>query len=305
MADQKLYDVLGVKRDATEDEIRRAYRSLAKKLHPDLNPGNKEAEERFKQVSSAFDILGDKEKRQRYDSGEIDAEGHERPRQEFYRRHADAGAGRQYESGAGFEDFADFSDLFAEAMRQRKRTEPRDIAGSDAIYNLQVEFLDAANGATRRVTMPDGVVLDIKIPAGVEEGQVLRLRGKGHPGFGKGPPGDALVLIAVRPHPFFTRQGDDVLLELPVALNEAVLGARVEVPTPDGSVRMTLPKGTQNGQVLRLKGKGVKRGGSAGDLLVKARLVMPETIDDDLRAFFETWQKDHAYHPRSGREFKS
>ncbi len=305
MADRKLYDLLGVKPEASDPEIQRAYRKLAKELHPDLNPGNKEAEERFKAITGAYDILKDAAKRARYDSGEIDSQGQERQREEFYRRHADTGSDHAYHSSAGYDDFADFSHVFAEAMRRRQQAEPVDWPGTDVVYNMDVDFLDAANGATRRVTMPDGVVLDIKIPAGVEAGQVLRLRGKGSPGRGKGKPGDALILIAIRSHPLFTRDGNDISLEVPVALHEAILGAQLDVPTLAGSVRMRLPKGVQNGQVLRLRGRGIKRGDTSGDLLVRARIVMPEAIDDDLQAFFERWQQDHAYNPRSGTEFKS
>ncbi|MFV0297084.1 MAG: DnaJ C-terminal domain-containing protein [Hyphomicrobiaceae bacterium] len=307
MADRKLYDLLGVKPDVSNDDLRKAYRKLAKELHPDLNPGNKEAEERFKAITAAYDILKDAESRGRYDRGEIDASGQERPRQDFYRHHAESAnpGNHAYQSSAGYEDFSDFSDIFAEAMRRRQRAEPADMPGEDAAYNMSVDFLDAANGATQRVTMPDGVVLDIKIPAGVEEGQVLRLRGKGHPGRGKGKAGDALVLIAIRPHSLFKRDGDTISIEVPVAINEAVLGGRIEVPTLRGSVRMKLPKGTQNGQTMRLKGQGIKRGDIAGDMLVSARIVMPETVDPDLEAFFEKWQAEHAYDPRTGSEFTS
>jgi DnaJ-class molecular chaperone len=304
MADRKLYDLLGVKPEATDDEIRREYRKLAKKLHPDLNPGDKAAEARFKEVSAAYDILGDQDKRARYDRGEIDAEGQERPREGFYRRHADTAADHPYQSSAGFEDFADFSEIFGEAMRQRRsagrRQPPADHPGSDVVYNMDVDFLDAALGVKRRVTMPDGVVLDISIPAGIEEGQVLRLKGKGMPGIGKGAPGDALILVAIRPHPTFRREGANVLLEVPVGIHEAVLGARIEVPTLDGSVRLALPKGAQNGQVLRLRGKGIATAGGAGDLLVTLRIAMPPAVDEELRAFFERWQTDHAYDPRKG-----
>ncbi|MEZ5856297.1 MAG: J domain-containing protein [Hyphomicrobiaceae bacterium] len=175
----------------------------------------------------------------------------------------------------------------------------------DAVYNMDVDFLDAANGATRRVTMPDGVVFDIKIPLVSRQGKCPSQRqGQSRPRQGS-TRRRAMILIAINDHPLFKREGDIISLELPVALHEAVLGASVEVPTLTGTVRMTLPKGTQNGQVLRLRGRGIKKGATAGDILVRARIVMPDKVDDELTAFFEGWQKQHAYNPRQSAEFKS
>jgi DnaJ-class molecular chaperone len=296
------YETLGVKRDASQEEIRAAYRKLAKELHPDLNPGDKEAEEKFKIVSAAYDILGDAEKRARFDRGEIDASGAERPREPYYRDFHRAGAQEHpYGSSAGFEDFGDiFSDLFGGAEGGRTRFR---MPGGDVHYGLPVEFLEAANGATKRISLPDGSTLDVNIPLGTADGQVLRLRGKGAAGIGGGPPGDALVTISVRPHPFFTRKGDDIELVLPVTLREAVLGAQLEVPTPTGRVRMTIPKGASSGTRLRLRGKGVsRRDGSRGDEYVVLSVVLPDRPDPELEAFVERWSAGQSQNPRSHLE---
>lgn len=302
-----LYQVLGVSRTATQDEIRKAYKRLAKSMHPDLNPGDKSAEARFKEIAAAYDILKDPEKRARYDRGEIDATGAERPERHFYREYAGAGAGGPYYSTRGFEDFEDISDIFADFLGRRRAGAfggawRARAAGEDAHYSLEVDFLDAARGAVKRITLPDGAVLDVRIPEGTRDGQTIRLRGKGHPGLGGGPAGDALVTIAVRPHPLFRCEGDDIVIELPISLDEAVLGGKVEVPTIDGRVNVTIPKGTSSGQTLRLKGKGLKRHGKAGrgDQLIRLRIVLPPSIDPELERFMTEWRQRHAYDPRKG-----
>jgi DnaJ-class molecular chaperone len=292
------YETLGVKPDATAEEIRAAYRKLAKQLHPDLNPGDRQAEEKFKTVAAAYDILGDADKRARFDRGEIDATGAERPRERYYRDFQGAGAqAHPYSSDAGYADYGDIlSDLFGHA--QGGRTQFR-MRGNDVHYRLQVEFLEAVNGATKRISLPDGSTLDVNIPAGTADGQVLRLRGKGGQGIGGGPPGDALVTIEVRPHPFFTRRGDDIELALPVTLREAVLGARLEVPTPEGRVRMTIPKGASSGARLRLKGKGApRRDGGRGDEYVILSVVLPDRLDPELEAFAQRWSAGEGQNPR-------
>jgi DnaJ-class molecular chaperone len=292
------YEILGVKPNATAEEIRAAYRKLAKQLHPDLNPGDRQAEDKFKAVASAYDILGDPEKRSRFDRGEIDASGAERPRERYYRDFHGAGAQEHaYSSDAGYADFGDvLSDLFGRAEGGRTRFRMR---GNDVHYRLEVEFLEAVNGATKRISLPDGSTLDVTIPAGTTDGQVLRLRGKGGPGIGGGPSGDALVTIEVRPHPFFTRKGDDVELVLPVTLREAVLGARLEVPTPSGRVRLTIPKGASSGTRLRLRGKGApRRDGSRGDEYAIVSLVLPDRPDPELEAFAQRWSAGEGQNPR-------
>jgi DnaJ-class molecular chaperone len=300
MADD-LYSVLGVAKTATAEDIIKAYRKLAKKLHPDLNPGDKQAEEKFKEVSHAYSILNDPEKRGQYDRGEIDGSGQERPQQRYYREYAGGPEGARYRSAAGFEDIGAFSDLFgdlfgrgAEARGGRGGAQ-FSMRGQDAQYRLEIDFLDAVNGTKQRITLPDGGTLDVAIPAGVIEGQVLRLKGKGMPGFGEGPPGDALVEIGIKPHPVFKREGDDIIVEVPIGFDEAALGGKVEVPTIGGRVAVTVPAGSNTGQTLRLKGRGVK---GKGDQLVRLSVVMPERIDDELKSFAETWRKSHPYDPR-------
>jgi DnaJ-class molecular chaperone len=299
------YKVLGVPRDAPDEEIRRTYRKLAKQLHPDLNPSNPAAsEERFKKVSSAYDIVGDPVKRKQYDRGEIDANGE--PRRGYQRAQAGGagpfggrGGGARQGEEYGFGDI--FSDLFGGARAGRGETDaPFATLGRDVRYTLEIDFLEAATGAKKRVTMPDGGVLDLAVPQGVSDGQVLRLKGKGSPGVRGSEPGDALVEIKVRPHPQFSRAGDDIVLELPITIDEAVLGAKVEVPTVSSRVQLTIPKATSSGRVFRLKGKGVHNSttGGTGDQLVTVRIVLPQTIDEKLAYFMSEWRQSHSYDPR-------
>lgn len=294
------YATLGVTRNASDDDIRRAFRKLAKELHPDISKGN---EERFKKVSSAYEILGDAEKRRAYDRGEIDGRGDPRhPGFRQYARGARAGAGAGAGPG-GFDEFGFgdiFSDIFGSMGRGGAGQRTNFTAkGQDVRYTLEVDFLEAALGATKRVTLPGGGMLDLNVPAGVTDGQSLRLKGKGQRGAGGADPGDALIEVRVRPHPQFKREDDDILLELPVTIDEAVLGAKVEVPTISGRVQLTIPKGTSSGRVFRMKGKGVKSAGrsEAGDQLVTVRIVLPEKIDDTLAYFFSEWRQKNAYDP--------
>jgi DnaJ-class molecular chaperone len=301
---EDLYSTLGVPKTASAEDITKAYRKLAKKLHPDLNPGDKAAEEKFKKVTSAYDILGDAEKRGRYDRGEIDASGQETPQQRYYREYAGGEDGARYRSTAGFEDIGAFSDLFGDlfgergGMRGGRGGARFSMRGSDSQYRLDVDFLDAVNGTKTRITLPDGGTLDVNIPPGVTDGQALRLRGKGNPGIGEGEPGDALIEIHVRPNPVFKREGNDIVVEVPITFDEAVLGGKIEVPTIGGRVFATVPPGSNTGQTLRLKGRGIKTKGSAGDQLVKLSVVLPDRIDDDLKRFAETWREAHRYDPR-------
>ena len=295
------YKVLGVARDAPDEEIRRVYRRLAKELHPDVNPGNRaSAEERFKKVSAAYEIVGDPVKRKQYDRGEIDANGEQR--RGYQRAHAGgarAGGGRRGDEYGGFGDV--FSDLVGGAGRWRWGEGDSQFAarGQAVRYTLEIDFLEAAAGAKKRVTMPDGGALDLSIPEGVSDGQVLRLKGKGSPGARGSEAGDALVEIKVRQHPQFKRIGDDISLELPITIDEAVLGAKIEVPTVSGRVQLSIPKGTSSGRVFRLKGKGVRNSASnrTGDQLVTVRIVLPDTVDDKLAYFISEWRQSHRYNP--------
>ncbi|NOD78636.1 MULTISPECIES: DnaJ C-terminal domain-containing protein [unclassified Ruegeria] len=298
------YSVLGVAKDASAAEIKKAYRRIAKECHPDLKPGDAEAEAKFKAAAAAYDLLKDPETRARYDNGEIDASGQERPQQQYYREYAEA-AGNPYRGRQADPD--DMSDIFAEFMRGRggfggQRGHEFHAPGHNLNYSLQISFLDAVFGASQKLTLPDGDRIEVKIPAGITDGQTIRLRGKGAPGYGEGPPGDALVTVSVASHPVFDRQGDDIHIKLPITIDEAILGGKVPAPTIDGGVNVSVPAGTSSGKTLRLRGKGVKKRGSSerGDQLIELTVSMPDTIDDDLKQFMETWRETHSYDPRKG-----
>ena len=298
-----LYQRLGIQRGANEAEIKKAYRSLAKQLHPDRNKDNPNAAKRFGEVTAAYDILSDKDKRAQYDRGEIDENGN--PKMPFGAGFGGArsGAGPRPDMG-GFEGFqgsgfsgdtADLSDLFEGLFGRgggggfggfRQRAQPPQ-KGADIAYRLTVPFLDAATLKPQRITLADGKTIDLKLPNGVEDGTKIRLAGKGQDG--PGGPGDAIVTIAISPHPFFRRDGNDIRLDLPVTLKEAVLGAKVKVPTPDGAVMLTVPKNSSSGQVLRIKGRGfTDRKGKRGDQLLNLEISLPPA-DAELEAFAERW----------------
>ena len=299
-----LYKVLGVARDASDEEIRKAYRKLAKENHPDLNPANPSAERRFKEVAAAYAILGDPEKRKRYDAGEIDETGAQRPERRFYREYAEAGPRYKYETRGEF-DFADLGDLFSDLFgRAGARAGPGGAAfrmkGTDVRYSLTVDFLEAVNGAKKRVEMPDGKSLDVTIPPGLQDGQMLRLKGQGMPGVGGGPAGDALIEVSVRAHPGFRREGNDVWSVVPITVKEALAGGSVRVDTVTGPVVLKIPRGSNSGRLLRMRGKGVPdpRSGQRGDHLVELRVVLPDMPDAELERLITEWEAKHPYDPR-------
>lgn len=292
---KNLYDVLGVKRGAEKDEIKKAYRKLTKKLHPDLNPGDEKNEERFKAVSAAYDILGKDKKRGQYDRGEIDESGAEKAPQ-YSQQYARQPNGQQ--GHGGFQDVGDMGDIFSQMFRDRQTQSRQSFAGQDQRYHMSISFIEAALGGKKPVQMADGA-LNVTIPQGIEDGKSIRLKGKGQPGYGGGPAGDALIQIHVLPDPVFSREGLNINLTLPITLYEAALGGKVEVPTLHGPVGLKIPKGSRTGQTMRLKGRGIAmRSGKKGDQMVTLSVQMPDEIDDDLATFMEGWKDTHPYDPR-------
>ena len=291
------YETLGVQRTADEAAIRAAYRKLAKKHHPDVNPGKPDAAVRFGEISAANELLSDKEKRARYDRGEIDAEGHEvQPQRQYYR---DTPGQERYDQPAGGFSQEDLEAFLAQAFgRSGQRSDwgatGRPMHGRDMQYSLPVSFVDAASGTTSRLALPDGKTLDVRIPAGTEDGHILRLRGQGGPGFNGAPAGDALIEITVAPDPRFHRDGDDIINDLPVSLKEAVLGTSVEVPTIHGPVRLSIPPGSGTGTRLRLRGKGIRH----GHQFVQLQVILPPGDEPELTAFLKTWTPRQKSSPR-------
>ena len=292
------YEILGVQRSADDAALRAAYRKLAKKHHPDVNPNNPDAATRFAEISSAYDLLSDKDKRARFDRGEIDAEGHEVHQQRQYYR--DAPGHERYEPAGGFSQ-EDLEAFFAQSFGQAGRRSDwgatgRPMPGRDMQYSLTVSFIDAATGTTRRLSLPDGKTLDVRIPAGTEDGHILRLRGQGGAGFNGAAAGDALIEITVAPDPRFHRDGDDIVTDLPVSLQEAVLGTSLEVPTIHGAVRLGIPPGSGTSTRLRLRGKGIRQ----GHQFVQLKVVVPPGNEPELAEFLKTWTPKQSFNPREG-----
>jgi DnaJ-class molecular chaperone len=316
------YDQLGVSKSASAADIKSAYRKLAKKLHPDANKHDPKAASRFAELNAAYEIVGDPDKRKAFDRGEIDAEG--KPRFQGFGRGQGFG-GQGFGGEGGFEafnwgregfaraggrggasgGFGGFEDLLKEAFSARGArggrpggfgVEPDDTA-QDISATLTISLPEAAAGVKKRVLLPTGKEVDVKIPAGLAEGQTIRLKGQGHPGPG-GRSGDVLISVTVAPHPLFTRDGADLRLELPITLYEAVLGGKVRVPTLDGAVELAIPAGTSSGRTFRLKGKGFPAKERTGDLLVSARIVLPEGKDAALDDLMKQWRDGRPYDPR-------
>ncbi|MDY0871508.1 DnaJ C-terminal domain-containing protein [Dongia rigui] len=300
------YKTLGVGRLATADELKKAYRKLAKKLHPDLNPGDKKIEAQFKEVSAAYDMLSDAEKRRRYDRGELDDNGNPRPG--FQGGHpwgarpgGAAGAGRARTAKDFGLDESDNDEIFKDFFGFGRGRANFKMRGADVTYRLEVDFIDAAVGAKKRVNLTDGKTIDVTLPAGTEDGAQLRLKGQGMPGQGGAANGDAFVEVSVKAHPYFERDGFDILLECPISLPEAVLGGTIEVPTVDGRVALKVPVGSNSGTQLRLKGKGILNAKTKqrGDQYVRFVVTLPKNGDADLEKAIGEWAKTHAYDVRS------
>jgi DnaJ-class molecular chaperone len=310
------YLELGVKRDAGADEVQKAFRKLAKELHPDKNPGNKTTEERFKRVSAAFELLRDPEKRKKFDRGEIDADG-----QPVFRGHpgggfqgARPGAGGGFGGGAGARfDGIDLDDILGGMFGDSRRggggagfggagfggARQPPQKGADVKIKLDVDLMDTIAGNTRRVVLADGRHLDVNVPKGTRDGQTLRLKGQGQASPNGGPHGDALVELHLKAHPLFRLDGNDLHMDLYVSLPDAVLGAKVQAATPDGPVMVTLAEGSNSGTTLRLKGRGAldAKTSARGDLFVHVVIALPEKVDDELKAFAQKWRDRAPYTP--------
>lgn len=309
------YDILGVKRDADADAVKKAFRKLAKTFHPDQNKNDPRAKEKFAEANAAYEILGDEKKRGQFDRGEIDAEG--KPKfQGFgggWNGFGQAGGGRARQSGqtgdfefhfGGGSPFGAaggagdiFSELFGAAAgggRGRARPIPK---GEDVAAAVAVPLIEAVKGGKVQVFLPTGRTLEVKIPAGIEDGKQIRLRGQGHPSQYGGEAGDAIVTVRIAPHPLFRIDGRDLRADLPVTLYEAVLGGTIDVPTLDGRVELTIPPNSNGGRTLRLRGKGLP-GATAGDLYVSLKIMLPEAPDPDLDALMKQWKANRPYQPR-------
>jgi DnaJ-class molecular chaperone len=317
------YEVLGVKKNADAATIKSAYRKLAKKLHPDANKTDPKAAQRFAELNSAYELLGEDDKRKAYDRGEIDAEGKPKFRgfegfgpgggfgragragSDFNYEHFSFGPEGARRSGGpgGFSSFDDLlNSMFAGAARGRGRTHPgfapeeMEPAGHDVTVEVTISLTEAATGTTRRVRLPPGKEVDVKIPAGLGEGKQIRLKGQGLPS--PGGIGDVLITVKVAPHPYFVRDGDNLRIDVPITLYEAVLGGRVRVPTLDGAVELTIPAGTTSGRTFRIAGKGMPAKGKAGDLYATVQIALPGKGDRELEELMRKWLSDRPYDPR-------
>jgi DnaJ-class molecular chaperone len=305
------YKELGIPRSASADEVRKAFRKLAKQHHPDTNPGDKGSEEKFKRVSAAFDIVGDVEKRAKFDKGEIDADGRETFRGfgggqgGGFRGGPQGGFGSgQQGSSAQFEG-VDLNDIlggmFGGGGGRRGGFGGFDQSpppkGADVRGKIDIDLEDAINGAKKRISFSDGRTIEVAVPKGATDGQTLRLKGQGQGG--RGGAGDALIEISIKPHPLYRREGDALVMDLPVSVPDAVLGGKVTAPTPDGNVALTVPPGSNSGQTLRLKGRGMPDSkGKRGDLLARIMVTLPEEADETLSQIAEQWRAERPYTPR-------
>jgi DnaJ-class molecular chaperone len=293
------YEVLGVPKGADIKDAKKAYRKLARQHHPDLHPGDSTAEEKFKEISAAYDFLSEAERKAKYDRGEIDAAGAPKMERRFYRDFAEgAPGGYRYVDPSEYLKDMEGVDVFADLFRGVRRDQ-RKMRGQDIRQAIEIDFLTAVNGGQLDITLPENRRLKVTIPAGSEDGQLLRLKGQGFPSPGGGAAGDLLLELKMAEHPVFRRSGDDIMTEVAISLPEAVLGGKAEVPTIDGPVSLTIPRGANTGTRLKLRGKGVPMaGGGRGDHFVTLKVVLPETIDPELTAMVETWASKHPYRAR-------
>jgi DnaJ-class molecular chaperone len=301
------YLELGVSRTASAAEIRKAFHKLAKQHHPDANKGDKKSEEKFKQVSAAFDILGDADKRKKFDAGEIDADGRETMRGGFGGGGSPFGGGfnrgRGGGMGGGEGPEIDLNDLFGDILGRNRGGfgggggggfSPK---GADVRARLDIDLEEAIKGGKKRVAFSDGRTIDVTIPAGAQEGQTLRLKGQGSPG--RGGQGDALIELAIKPHPIYRPENGALVMDLPISVPDAVLGGKVEAPTPDGPVTLTVPRGANSGAKLRLKGRGLADAkGHRGDLFARLVVTLPDATDPELEKFAEAWREKRPYAPK-------
>jgi len=323
------YEVLGVSKGASQEDIKKAYRKLAKKLHPDSNKKDPKAASKFAELNGAYEIVGDDDKRKKFDRGEIDAEG--KPRFQGFEGFGGRPGGSPFGGGreGHFESFtwgpdgvrrsgsrgggaggADFEDILSQMFGMRggrggpgASFEAEDIGsalrGQDVTATATISLNEAAHGGTRRIELPNGKEVEFKIPPGIQDGKQVRLRGQGMPSPGGGPAGDVLITVSVTAHPLFKVDGQNLRLDLPITLYEAVLGAKVRVPTLDGAVELSIPANTSSGRVFRLKGKGLPGKPAAGDLYVTTKVVLPDGKDAELEELMKKWRDQKPHDPRS------
>jgi DnaJ-class molecular chaperone len=306
MAKKDYYEALGLSRGAALDEIKKAYRKLARKYHPDMNPGDPSAEEKFKEISEAYEVLTDPEKKKMYDQfgdAAFSPGGGPGARTWTWRGGESPYEGFDF-SGGGTDQYGSFSDVFSELFGTRRSTTRRPRSGEDLSYTMEIDFMETVRGTSKTITLRTETgteQLTVTIPAGVNDGSRVRLRGKGGPGIAGGPPGDLYIITRVRPHPYFSRQQDDIYVDVPVTITEAALGAQVTIPTVDGPTRLTVPEGTQGGQRLRLRGKGAPhlKGSGRGDMYAVIKIVVPKKISDSSKKLLREFDGQNPFNPRA------